>query len=460
MKTSLLLCCVLALTHQLPLPATDNLPDLARMALENDPTNAAAAITQLRTAGPSGLDALMTHVSPEMTQMKSDPGHPPLHWEHIRTALDQVAAQRDAWTSGLYWHTSAESAQQEAALTGKPVLSLRLLGNLDEEYSCANSRFFRTALYANQEVSKYLKDHFVLHWESVRPVPKITIDYGDGRILERTITGNSAHYILDAQGRVLDALPGLYGPKAFMNGLEKVRIVAISLKDLPEIQRRQRLVSYHDREMRSIQTAWQNDLTRLGLWKEETKTETIPGPPQSLTQQLGKTMSAIPTMFQARSRVVSKSTIEVNDVRMIHGITRRDEKLKASTDAEVWRKIASLHADESRLDAGSRTLAATKMPRADVAGELSISKSEGENPVLKAIRNFEDSMAEDTVRNEYLFHTQIHRWLITDPSLEKVSRLNDKVYAELFLTPRSDPWLGLRPEGVYLGLEGEGLTQK
>ena len=49
-----------------------------------------------------------------------------------------------------------------------------LLGRLDEELSCANSRFFRTVLYANAEISAHLREHFVLHWQSVRPVPRIS----------------------------------------------------------------------------------------------------------------------------------------------------------------------------------------------------------------------------------------------------------------------------------------------
>ena len=31
----------------------------------------------------------------------------------------------------------------------KAVLSLQMLGNLDEDFSCANSRFFRTLLYSS-----------------------------------------------------------------------------------------------------------------------------------------------------------------------------------------------------------------------------------------------------------------------------------------------------------------------
>jgi hypothetical protein len=140
--------------------------------------------------------------------------------EAAAATVDEVAGQRNATVSRLYWYTDLEQAKKAAAESGKPILSLRMLGKLTDEYSCANSRFFRTALYSNKEISDYLRDNFVLHWQSVRPVPRITIDFGDGRKLERTITGNSAHYVLDANGRPLDVLPGLYGPKAFREWLE------------------------------------------------------------------------------------------------------------------------------------------------------------------------------------------------------------------------------------------------
>src|SRR4029453_9263171 len=111
--------------------------------------------------------------------------------------------------------TDLEQAKAEAARRGRPILSLRMLGKLTDEYSCANSRFFRTSLYSNKEISEFLRVNFVLHWQSVRPVPKVTIDFGDGRKLERTLTGNSAHYVLASDGTPLDVLPGLYSPLAF-----------------------------------------------------------------------------------------------------------------------------------------------------------------------------------------------------------------------------------------------------
>ena len=38
-----------------------------------------------------------------------------------------------------------------------------------------------------------------------------------------------------------------------------------------------------------------------------------------------------------------------------------------------------------------------------------------------------------------------------------VNALNERVYAELFLTPSSDPWLGLLPPDTYTALENDGV---
>ena len=73
------------------------------------------------------------------------------------------------------------------------------------------------------------------------------------------------------------------------------------------------------------------------------------------------------------------------------------------------------------------------------------------------VRNLQGSIALDTVRNEYLFHRQIHQWLAAQPLPPNLDTLNDRVYAELFLTPRSDPWLGLIPADTYTALENSGV---
>ncbi|HEX4511917.1 MAG TPA: hypothetical protein VH054_00230 [Polyangiaceae bacterium] len=121
---------------------------------------------------------------------------------------------------GLDWHTDLESAKHVAQKTSRPILSLRLLGRLDEAYSCANSRYFRALLYPEPRVREAMSG-FVLHWQSLRPVPKVTIDFGDGRTLVRTITGNSLHAVLRADGTPVDAILGLLSVDAFVNALSR-----------------------------------------------------------------------------------------------------------------------------------------------------------------------------------------------------------------------------------------------
>jgi hypothetical protein len=142
--------------------------------------------------------------------------------------LDALCAQKDAHTSLLYWFTDLDAAIAEARRTRRPILSLRLLGRLDHALSCANSRFFRKLLYPERRINQLLRKDFVLHWQSVRPVPRVTIDFGDGRVIERTLTGNSVHVVLDPDGYAVDALPGLLAPNVFVEQLVEARRFALA----------------------------------------------------------------------------------------------------------------------------------------------------------------------------------------------------------------------------------------
>lgn len=98
------------------------------------------------------------------------------------------------------------------------------------------------------------------------------------------------------------------------------------------------------------------------------------------------------------------------------------------------------------------------------AGSLGCSNSTTScphTPFARTLRRFESAIAQDTVRNEYLFHIQIHQWLEgdeTDRLRGDVEALNKRVYAELFLTPDYDAWLGLVPDDTYTALEKDGCA--
>lgn len=75
-------------------------------------------------------------------------------------------------------------------------------------------------LLSDKQVGKFLGEHFVLCWHSVHAVPKVTIDFGNGRVLERTLKGNTAFHILRSDGSVVDSLPGVMQPESFLAALK------------------------------------------------------------------------------------------------------------------------------------------------------------------------------------------------------------------------------------------------
>jgi hypothetical protein len=76
-------------------------------------------------------------------------------------------------------------------------------------------------LFSHPEVARFIRENFVAAWESVRPVPVATIDFGNGVTLKRTINGNIATYLCTPDGRVLDIIPGLNSPEAYLSGLNQ-----------------------------------------------------------------------------------------------------------------------------------------------------------------------------------------------------------------------------------------------
>lgn len=258
---------------------------------------------------------------------------------HLRIVGSTPAVQQDAGpntVAGLFWHTDLDVAIEVARRENKPILSLRLLGRLDEELSCANSRFFRKMLYVDPQVAQAMQS-YVLHWESVRPVPIVTIDYGNGTVVKRTLTGNSIHYLLSPQGQVIDALPGLMDADTFRRELNTFASFVMDRKS-PDA---------------------------LGRYYRETE------------QRLAAMSAAV----------------------------------------EPARPV-------------------------DRAMRLAVSKAAIETRVLANVKNPSQYVREDTIKNQKELRPQILAWLKASPNPD-LKAFNEKVYAELFLAPMDDPYMGL-----------------
>ena len=392
-------------------------------AISSDPAIAQAAWKQLRDEGPSGMDHLEAKYADQIKAHHESSAYNPLfmrripapadpNWASIQKAINAVGAQYDN-VNGLYWYTDLEQAKVAAKAEHKPILSLRLLGNLNEDLSCANSRFFRITLYANKDVSQMLKDKFILHWQSERPVPVVTIDFGNGNKLVRTITGNSIHYILSPDGELVDALPGLYDPATFTGELLKAASLTVSTS--PD-----HFVSARRETERRLLQEWEREVSSVTPAKEP----------------LGLDLSGYHTDYE-----------------------RRLQLFKETTDS-TWNAMATRFYP-ANFDGSSVALidSSTKYPAAESAARLTVSKMMVESPLIKSLRHLQESVSVDTVKNNLAMRTEILEMSLVENLSNYPHALdyfNEQVYAQVFQTPASDPYLGLESPGIISGIDNDG----
>jgi hypothetical protein len=406
--------------------------------------SSASASAQFRSQGYAGIEEFLKINGTELGKLRTQTDNP--RWKELNKTLDSICKQRDCYASQIYWYTDLAAAKQAAAASNKPILSLRMLGNLDEDLSCANSRFFRITLYSDPQIAKLLRDKYILHWQSVRPVPKITIDFGDGRKVQQTITGNSIHYILDKTGRPIDALPGLYAPQAFKRHLTQGAEFVAKYHQLTDIDRQNAIDTYHQSQLFTLQANWKQDMDKLGI--------NVPIP-KSMPP-----LNGAPTAAEASLVAMSKMTIELPILRRTQIFSQQNELLTKATDDSLWTKLGELHQEDAVLAENSRQLIRRKQPQ--LASLNAADKGNNSDPIPALINRFQKLIAIDSIRNEYLLHSQIHQWFMKSgrgfsSAANDVESLNTRVYQELFLTPQSDRWLGLMPGDGYTGIDRDGI---
>ncbi len=388
--------------------------------------------------------------------------------ETLAQAVDRACGVRDCAEIRLFWYTDLEAAKAAAAETGRPILSLRLMGRLDEELSCANSRFFRTVYYKNRQINDLLRTRYVLHWRSVRPVPRVTIDFGDGTKLERTLTGNSIHYVLDSRGRLIDALPGLSGPDSFRRALEEAERAARQAARLDDAALIPWLVERHQDALTARVQSLLGDLRALDDLRDLGALDSIPMAPRA-TVRIAALAPAVPPeedqemvlekIPTARDPwAVLQSMPGVLTDRQNVGGTETGSKMASelpilsaldNVSDDQLHALAGLHRAHIHLDPDSRAFLLRKHGVTDPA--------EAEHLIDK----FETTVALDEVINEYRTGPAILRKL-SDPKERSgldLEAFNQWVYEEVFRTPLSDPWLGLAPEDVYVALPASTRTE-
>jgi hypothetical protein len=413
------------------------LTGLALLSIANDawaaPAISSEQIKKWRAEGPAAVDRLLA----ERDQMRK--GAEGLKDEALLAAnekitafndvIDQVAAAKYSHESGLYWYTDEAEAARQAKLQNKPILTLRLLGNLNEELTCANSRYFRILLYPHPSVRKLLRERFILHWKSVRPVPKITIDLGNGRKVERTISGNSVHYLLLPSGIVLDVFPGLYGPVLFEKRLQQA-LVAVD-EALASNTPKKVVKRYRNAQVEALEKAWAEDLKKyeaeLTAKDEQTRVEV--GEPPKRFLEFWSTVAGYHPEFGEFDEIAT---------RLIR------------QEAEETQSVAST-ANHELGDGHGASLA------------FAFAKGSTESMLETLMKHcLRRDLATDCVYNEYRGRYVALQWdeLLTS----HVDGLNEQVYENIFGYSLSDPWLGIAHKFAALprsgGLEFQPAGEK
>ncbi len=364
----------------------------------------------------------------------------------------------------------------------------------------------RTVLYANQELAGYLRGNYILHWSSERPVPRITIDFGDGRTIERTITGNSAHYVLDAQGRVVDVLTGLSAPATFRSRLEEVRELAVGAAKLERHQVNEMMQEWHRSKVGAeivdrvaelakdtlalrerlpsmadsasgyrVTFAESSKLDRTStavIWRDMPKNPDIPQPnPIEMDQSAAIDVTALRTwVWQPERQIYSalgtsseayRATM-FSTSKAFSGQAAMLSSFRASPElaTRARRELRPTAVDATRISMGKMVVERpmlTQLSGARMqADQLAIATDRGTTALQDRIAAVQRNLAGDVAVGELVMRPVIHHWLAENPDIS-FEELNRRVFADLFLTPADDPWLGMSGDGNWTGIRNDGF---
>jgi hypothetical protein len=155
-------------------------------------------------------------------------------------------------------------------------------------------------LFSDEVIARVINDRFEPVWVSVRDVPTVTIDFGKGHKLTRTLHGNVATYVLTADGTIIDVLPGLYESHQYLSQLNQLWWVHHYAVKTPEPA--VFLADYHNEQSKAIKTSGKAkvvkpfaDMSKMSI---EISTKTILRSPVNLKAAGATSAATAPEMIE------------------------------------------------------------------------------------------------------------------------------------------------------------------
>ena len=305
-------------------------------------------------------------------------------------------------------------------------------------------------MLSDPEVSRLINTEFVPCWDTVRPVPKVTIDFGNGRTLTRTLAGNTVISICLPDGRALDAFPGVYTPndfKAQITGTLKLYRELAAAKEGPE-ELSARVVAWH-REGFVQGVRAEGARTTLSKAFVESPLLNALGLPGRRAMVLGAEKLAEPVAVEKRDPMLATTATKalVQSVILDRAnvtFTPLPAGAVAPTPADVDPLVdpkAAFELLRSRIDDASKHAASVQQVRQRF------------NPGQPAVKKTPEQIGREAVEmdsqiNIRAIRPAVHLWYLANGTLPSSRTLRDEMYRDLLHVPVDDPYLGLTDAAI------------
>jgi hypothetical protein len=258
-------------------------------------------------------------------------------------------------------------------------------------------------LLSDARVIRFVNDHFVACWQTVRPVPQVTIQFGDGRTLKRTLGGNTVMEICLPDGRVVDSFPGVYMPDDFLSEAGQTLVLLQRLLSAPA----------GAATMEADIIAWHRARAAV--------------PPVPVTISLEKSMVESPLLraLRANPRQAPNTDLLVRELgRAPVGV---EEGVDARTSlARISQRIEDVSKQPATIEQLRRRLLNLPEDRRPSPAELG-----------------EMALRLDSRTNVNWLRPAVHLLFAGDDRLPRNQECRDFVFNQLLHLPVNDPYLGL-----------------
>lgn len=275
-------------------------------------------------------------------------------------------------------------------------------------------------LFSRDNVAKFVNDNYEATWESVRPVPIIKIDFGNGNVITRTLHGNIATYVCQSDGSVIDVIPGIYAPDVYVQRLNELRLLAGYVRALTPEKGAEFVKNYHADEGKAKAVALPARLLDVR------KSVDIEGPVRAVVEATKPVPAPPAAQAAVRAAFPPNGAAPMPPNGAAPVVVRRDvgkSRIERPVEGIIAARMrAQLRTEEARAAAEK---AATGLTSAEDLASWEL-------------------LREDTQGNETVRRKQIHAMLAKLGSV-KPAEITKALYKDVLHADLDDPYLGLGP---------------